>query len=242
MTTIAVVNNKGGSGKTTTTHHLTIALRNLGLSVLAIDNDGQANLTRAFAQDAIAAGGSGCPTLVDFLRGDKTLPAVIIPGMDLIPATGELDDVSHEMSTPGKSGRLFRLQNALRQHPAYDIVLIDCPPNVGALTYSALLAADYVIIPSQAEQWSYEGVERIINLLREMNSDMGNAPRILGTIATQVENNLTHNRFLSRLRCWPGVPYIGSVPKRKGQNATGELQFYYRGIAEDIAIKLEAGK
>ncbi|MCW3000175.1 MAG: Cobyrinic acid ac-diamide synthase [Solirubrobacterales bacterium] len=165
---IAILSQKGGTGKTTTVRTLTDVLRLTGLKVLAIDLDPQGNLSDYFdvAPDAD-------PTISDVLTGRATASAAVHD--DIIPANLTLAEA--ELALAGKMGRELTLRKAIREvEEAYDVVLIDCPPALGLLTVNALVAADYALVSSEAQYFALQGVEQaleVIDLARDgLNPDL----------------------------------------------------------------------
>lgn len=165
MTITAVANQKGGVGKSTCTYCLAAALAKAGRRVLVVDTDPQGNLSRALAADAIAP---DQPTIADVLNpssgGEAThkledvIVATVFERVDLAPARTELAVVEGNLlSLP--VGREHRLREALeRSLVKYDHVLIDCPPSLGQLTVNALTASDNVVVVTEAEMWSADGM------------------------------------------------------------------------------------
>ncbi|MCW3014674.1 MAG: Cobyrinic acid ac-diamide synthase [Solirubrobacterales bacterium] len=165
---IAILSQKGGTGKTTTVRTLTDVLRLTGLKVLAIDLDPQGNLSDYFDVDPEAD-----PTISDVLTGRATASAAV--HNDIIPANLTLAEA--ELALAGKMGRELTLRKAIREvEGPYDIVLIDCPPALGLLTVNALVAADYALVSSEAQYFALQGVEQaleVIDLARDgLNPDL----------------------------------------------------------------------
>jgi chromosome partitioning protein len=161
-TTITVVSQKGGTGKTTTVRTLCDVLRRIGLRVLAVDVDPQGNLSDYFDVPADAD-----PTLADVLAGRARADEAIHG--DVLPANLALAET--EMVLSGKMGREMTLRRALREPGRrYDVMLVDCPPSLGLLTINSLVAADHALISTEAEYFSLQGVEQaleVIDLARE---------------------------------------------------------------------------
>jgi chromosome partitioning protein len=165
---IAILSQKGGTGKTTTVRTLTDVLRLTGLKVLAIDLDPQGNLSDYFDVPPDAD-----PTISDVLTGRATASAAVHD--DIIPANLTLAEA--ELALAGKMGRELTLRKAIREvEEAYDVVLIDCPPALGLLTVNALVAADYALVSSEAQYFALQGVEQaleVIDLARDgLNPDL----------------------------------------------------------------------
>jgi chromosome partitioning protein len=161
-TTIAVLSQKGGTGKTTMTRTLSDVFDRLGVEVLAIDADPQGNLSDYLDTDPAAH-----PTLAEVLQGQvRAAEAVHGP---LIPANLRLAEA--ELMLAGKIGREVTLRNALRDlKRECDLILIDCPPTLGLLTVNALVAADYAILSTEAQYFSLQGVEQameVVDLARD---------------------------------------------------------------------------
>ena len=151
-TTIAVLSQKGGTGKTTTVRTLTDVFRRVGLDVLAVDLDPQGNLSDYFDVPADAD-----PTIADVLAGRVKAADAIHDG--IIPANLGLAEA--ELVLGGKMGREMTLRRALRDvGRRYDVILIDCPPALGLLTVNALVAADYALISTEAQYFSLRAWSR----------------------------------------------------------------------------------
>jgi chromosome partitioning protein len=165
---IAILSQKGGTGKTTTVRTLTDVLRLSGLKVLAIDLDPQGNLSDYFDVPPDAE-----PTIADVLTGRASASAAV--HADIIPANLSLAEA--ELALAGKMGRELTLRKAIREvEEPYDVVLIDCPPALGLLTVNALVAADFALISSEAQYFAMQGVEQaleVIDLARDgLNPDL----------------------------------------------------------------------
>jgi chromosome partitioning protein len=164
---IAVVNQKGGVGKTTSATNLAAYLATAGQRILLVDLDPQANATSAFGMV-----GTARRCVYGVLLGSSTVEAVAVhtehAGLDIIPSCTDL--VGAEVELAAQMAREFRLQRALDGgDDDYDLVLIDCPPSLGLLTINALTAATHVLVPVQCEYLALEGltqVDHTLNLVR----------------------------------------------------------------------------
>ena len=185
-TTIAVLSQKGGTGKTTMVRTLTDVLERLGLDVLAIDADPQGNLSDYFDTPPDAE-----PTIADVLVG-QTRAADAVHGQ-VIPANLRLAEA--ELALAGKIGREVTLRNALRDlKQQKDVILIDCPPTLGLLTVNALVAADHALLSTQAQYFSLQGVEQameVVDLARDsLNPDL----QLLGVVLNIANMRTKHAR------------------------------------------------
>jgi chromosome partitioning protein len=167
-TTIAVLSQKGGTGKTTAVRTLTDVFRRVGLETLAVDLDPQGNLSDYFDLPPDAE-----PTISDVLSGRRSASEAIHD--DVIPANLQLAEA--ELALTGKMGRELTLRRALRDVAAeYDVILVDCPPALGLLTVNALVAADRALITAEAQYFALQGVEQaleVIDLARDnLNPDL----------------------------------------------------------------------
>ncbi|HTX45783.1 MAG TPA: ParA family protein [Solirubrobacteraceae bacterium] len=184
--TIAVLSQKGGTGKTTAVRTLTDVFRRVDLSVLAVDLDPQGNLSDYLDVDPDAA-----PTIGDVLAGRASPADAIHDG--IIPANLGLAEA--ELVLGGKMGRELTLKRALEEvKRGYDLVLIDCPPALGLLTVNALVAADYALLSAEAQYFALQGVEQaleVIDLARDsLNSDL----QWLGVMLNIADMRTKHSR------------------------------------------------
>ena len=185
---IAVANQKGGVGKTTTTINVAASLANQGQRVLLVDFDPQANATSGIGIEK-REGGSVYESLV----GDALLTDQIIstPYQNLSVIPGEVNLCGAEIELPRMDDCLHRLQRALhsvKMANVYDIILIDCPPSLGSLTLNAFVAADSLLVPIQCEYYALEGismVQRLIDQVRESGDNSG--LNIVGIVMTMYD-------------------------------------------------------
>jgi chromosome partitioning protein len=213
MQTIAVANQKGGVGKTTTAQHLAVALCRAGRRVLAIDLDQQCNLTMAAGVDVDGLDRSIYTTIVEQTRTLSEIVVAVDQGYALAPAEPELVRADLEIISAGSIHWHRRLARALAPiGDEYDVCVIDCPPNLGALTVNGLTAADGVIIPVSPEMWPVRGVQRLRQTIEEV-ADSSGRPRVVAVVPTLVRRDGTHTKILHRVHdVFGDAPVASEVP------------------------------
>lgn len=192
---IAIANQKGGVGKTTTTINLGAALARLGCKVLIVDLDPQGNASTGLG----IATDDREYTTYELLLDDVSLSEVIkpteTPDLHIVPATVDLSSADVELVSNEK--RSFLLHDALRQFAmddlGYDYILIDCPPSLNLLTVNAMVAAHSILVPLQSEFFALEGLSQLMLTIREVRQTANSALRIEGVVLTMydIRNNLS---------------------------------------------------
>ena len=191
MIRIAIANQKGGVGKTTTAINIATAMAATGWKTLLVDLDPQGNASTGLGVEAADRERSSYDLIVDQLPlGNCTMPTNI-PGLDLVPATEDLSGAEIELVSVAE--RTDRLRSALSGNSGYDICFIDCPPSLGLLTLNALGAADTLLVPLQCEFFALEGLSQLLQTVERIqqrfNPDLG----IVGIVLTMFDrrNRLT---------------------------------------------------
>ena len=182
MKIVAIINQKGGTGKTTTTINLGSALSKAWKRVLLIDLDPQGNL--GYSLGVLEHEYS----MADVLLGEKRFSEVLVDaeGMQLAPSNNQLVDAELTLAT--SNNRELVLKEVLKEVRDYDYVLIDCPPSLSVLTLNALLAADEVIIPMQMEVLSLQGLDQIVNTINKVKSAFSKKLKIAGILPVMVDS------------------------------------------------------
>src|ERR1700736_1053904 len=184
--TIAVLSQKGGTGKTTAVRTLRDVFTRVGLSVLAVDLDPQGNLSDYLDVDPEAS-----PTIGDVLTGRARPAEAVYDG--IIPANLGLAEA--ELVLGGKLGRELTLKKALRELKRdYDVVLIDCPPALGLLTVNALVAADYALLSAEAQYFALQGVEQALEVIELARDSLNLELQWLGVVLNIADMRTRHSR------------------------------------------------
>jgi chromosome partitioning protein len=184
--TIAVLSQKGGTGKTTAVRTLADAFRRSGVRTLAIDLDPQGNLSDYFdlAPDVQ-------PTIAEVLSGGSSVAEAI--HADMIPANLSLAEA--ELMLGGKMGRELTLRRALAKAPQdYDVILIDCPPSLGLLTVNALVAADRALVTAEAQYFALQGVEQAMEVVELAREGLNPQLSLLGVLLNLADMRTVHSR------------------------------------------------
>lgn len=193
MKTIALTNQKGGVGKTTTTINLGAGLAKLGKKVLLIDLDPQANLTYSLRTHSHRLD----KTIYHALRGNVSVDELIIEhnGFDFIPSSLELSGAELELaSEPAREGLLKNVMKDLEKNHDYDYVLIDCPPNLGLLTLNAFTAVKDIFIVLQSEYLALHGLSKLLDLVKVVQQRLNNQLKVGGIICTLYDSRKNLNK------------------------------------------------
>lgn len=179
---IAIVNQKGGTGKTTTTVNLGCALARKGKKVLLVDLDAQGNLTYSLGILEVEK------SIGQVMLGELDFGEILVTkeGVDVAPAEIDLADV--EINIASELARESILKKILAQAKGYDYILIDCPPSLSLLTINALNAASRVIVPLQMEVLSLQGLDQIISTINQIKEVLNNELEIWGLLPVMVDS------------------------------------------------------
>ncbi|MDT8411785.1 MAG: ParA family protein [Vicingaceae bacterium] len=179
---ISIVNNKGGTGKTTTTVNIGKALSLLNKKVLLIDLDPQANLSYSFGIST-----EGCILGEVLLEANVSQQDIYTIGeVDIVPSTNELIDYEYEFIKRGYPFTLFK-ETVATIKDKYDFILVDCPPSVSFLTVNALIGSDAVLIPMQMDVLSLQGLNQILNSIEKIKLQYNPNLYVLGVLAVLVD-------------------------------------------------------
>lgn len=196
---IAVVNQKGGVAKTTTTIHVGVALAHLGKKVLLVDLDSQGHLAEGFGvvADKIEH------EMSDVFEGSKSIKDIIMPNvrpnLDLAPSNVRLADM--ELTLVNMRFRESKLKRALEPVSSrYDYILLDCPPNLGLFTVNALIAANKVLIPMATHFWSMLGVSRLLTSIQAVKQEANPTLELLGILPTRFTRTVHAREVIDRTK------------------------------------------
>lgn len=181
---IAVLNQKGGVGKTTTTINVAAYLAKAGRKVLIVDFDPQGNATSGLGLDKHAAKHTTYDVLLHQSTAAQTIQETTVDNIWILPANADL--AAAEVELVGKTNRETLLRAAL-QGVAFDYVLIDCPPSLGLLTVNALAAASDLLIPVQAEYYALEGLSQLLSVFQQVRAGLNTKLELLGLVVTMYD-------------------------------------------------------
>lgn len=245
---IAVCNQKGGVGKTTTSVNLGAYLAEQGKYVLLVDLDSQANATLGLGMEVLPTAQNVYHALVSDANPFSMVRKTPMFGYDILPAAQSLAGATVELV--GMQEREYRLRRALNQlRNNYDYVLIDCPPSLGLLTINALAAADRVLIPVQCEYYALEGLGQLMRTIELVRGSLNAELSVMGVVLTMHDkrNQLSRQVVNEVTRHFPGrvfesvVPRVVSVAEAPSFGKTilqhdpaSKAAMAYRHLAEEI--------
>ena len=210
--TIAVVNQKGGVGKTTSAVNLTAALYDLGLKVLLCDFDPQANATSGMGLDKRKIKYSVYDVTINGIETEKAICHTKYG--DVLPSAADLAGATVELI--GADNRERVLEKALAQvKDSYDLILIDCPPSLEMLTLNGLCAADGILVPVQCEYYALEGLSDLMSTLRMVKRKMNPRLEIFGVLLTMFDGRTNFSTQVAQevRRHFPGKVLSAVVPR-----------------------------
>jgi chromosome partitioning protein len=247
---IAVVNQKGGVGKTTTAVNLTAALQDLGLKVLLCDFDPQANATSGMGLDKHKLKHTVYDTIIGQCAPEQAV--VTTKYGDVLPASADLAGATVELiNEQGREHKLAQVLNVLREK--YDIIFIDCPPSLEMLTLNGLCAADSILVPVQCEYYALEGLSDLMGTLRTVKRRINPRLEIFGVALTMFDGRTNFSTQVAQevRRHFPGKVFSAVIPRNirlaeapsHGIPVTHYDKFSrgakaYKAMAEEIKSKL----
>ena len=248
--TIAVVNQKGGVGKTTTAVNLTAALKELGLRVLLCDFDPQANATSGFGIDKRKLKHSVYDVLID---GTPVQDAIISTKFgDVLPSTQDLAGAGVELIA--SEYREHQLEKSLEPiQDQYDVILIDCPPSLEMLTLNGLAAADSILVPVQCEYYALEGLSDLMSTMRMVKKRINPKLEIFAVALTMFDGRTNFSTQVAQevRRHFPGKVFATVIPRNirlseapshgvpvLGYDRSSKGAKAYKEMAEEMKAKL----
>ena len=182
---IAVANQKGGVGKTTTAINLATAIASTGKTVLLLDVDAQGNASTGLGIDRRTR----TVSIYDVIIGAATIAQATVPtsvpGLSIVPSTAALSGAEVELATLDRRNR--RLADAIDIAPSFDFIIMDCPPSLGLLTVNALTAAETVVVPLQCEFFALEGLSQLLGTIERVRAGLNPQLRLLGIVLTMAD-------------------------------------------------------
>ena len=191
MIRMAIANQKGGVGKTTTAINLATALAATNWRTLLVDLDPQGNASTGIGISAEEREHTTYDLLIDGRPLNETMRSTRIPGLDIVPSTVDLSGAEVELVNVAE--RTERLKTALHGDTRHDVCLIDCPPSLGLLTLNALTAADTLLVPLQCEFFALEGLSQLLKTVEQVQQRFNPGLGIVGVVLTMFDrrNRLT---------------------------------------------------
>ncbi len=247
---IAVVNQKGGVGKTTTAVNLTAALHALDLKVLLCDFDPQANATSGLGVNKRTVKKDVYDVVIDGIAPEEAI--VHTKFGDVLPSSADLAGAAVELlSMDEPSHRLARVLEPLKA--VYDLILIDCPPSLEMLTINALAAADGILVPVQCEYYALEGLSDLMTTMRMVKKRINPNLEIFGVLLTMFDGRTNFSTQVAQevRRHFPGKVFASVIPRNvrlaeapshglpvTAYDRSGKGSLAYKAVAEEIKKKL----
>ena len=254
-----MLNQKGGVGKTSCTHHLAGTLAQMGRRVLLVDNDPQSSLTQGLWGPVVARQIDPASTIAAIYAGDLPFPEQVIhpsgiPGISIIP--GSRRSTSHNVPDPHLAA--LEIQTCLRSflddvRDQYDLIMIDCPPNLHLCSWAALVASDHLIVPLQPEDYGAQGIIDVTESVAQVLAGPNPALNLLGFLITMINTRKTiHKLYEEMLRERYGaavfksmipeaVDFVEAIAQRKPVaqfKPKGTAAKSIRALADELEIRL----
>ena len=247
---VAVVNQKGGVGKTTSAVNLTAALTDLGLKVLLCDFDPQANATSGLGVDKRKVKKDVYDVVVDGVDAKEAIVSTKFG--DVLPSSADLAGAGVELITiPNANYRLAEALQPIREQ--YDLILIDCPPSLEMLTLNGLAAADSILVPVQCEYYALEGLSDLMSTLRMVKKRINPKLEIFGVLLTMFDGRTNFSTQVAQevRRHFPGKVFHSVIPRNirlaeapshglpvTSYDRSSRGAVAYKAVAEEIRNKL----
>ncbi len=232
MRVLTLLNQKGGVGKSSCSHHLSGALALMGRRVLLVDNDPQSSLSQGFFGPVAALSIDPSQTVAALYRGDRPFPEQVIrptgfAGIDILPGSVAATDFNVPRPFEADDDAQHCLRSFLAEAAgSYDVALIDCPPNLHLCSWAALVASDHIVVPMQPEDYGAQGIGAVSESIERVQAGPNPSLDLLGYLLTRVGKKAVHQLYENRLRSLYGedvfaarvpdaVAYVEAIAARK---------------------------